>query len=161
MSRKPGWPCASTIAGITVLPVRSTRRAPAGTASAPLRPTAVMRLPSTTKAESSIGVPPSPVISRAPSNTVTAGACAAAGDDAAAASRTTASKRPHDDGRRRMKILPIIAVVMECPTIELVTCFLCFSGKTYEVFKQFQQAGFIPEGAHFLDACPLSGQLGQ
>src|SRR5215471_488371 len=61
-----------------------------------------MRLPSTTKAESSIGVPPSPVISRAPSNTVTF--CAAAGDRVAAiASRARASVWTHDGNRRRMK----------------------------------------------------------
>jgi hypothetical protein len=47
--------CALIIAGITVLPVRSTCAAPAGTATAPFRPTAVMRPFCTTKAPFSIG----------------------------------------------------------------------------------------------------------
>src|SRR3954463_5768971 len=66
------WECASIKAGITVLPERSTRRAPAGTVTSPRLPTAVNLLFSTTKAEFSIGVPPSPVMSRAPSKTVIA-----------------------------------------------------------------------------------------
>ena len=71
------WP--STSAGITVLPVRSTRAAPAGACTSPLRPTRVNRAFSTRNAEFSIGAPPSPAISRAPSNSVTrrAGAWAA------------------------------------------------------------------------------------
>src|SRR5262245_52605043 len=91
---------------MTVLPVRSTRRAPAGTVSAPLRPTWVMRVPSTTKAESPIGVPPSPVISRAPSNTVVA--CADADDGIAAiANRAKAIARAHDNDPRCMESLPV------------------------------------------------------
>src|SRR5712671_562542 len=66
------WECASIKAGITVLPERSTRRAPAGTVTSPRRPTATNLLFSITKAEFSIGVLPSPVISRAPSKTVIA-----------------------------------------------------------------------------------------
>jgi hypothetical protein len=61
------------IAGITVLPVRSTLEAPSGRETSPLRPTRVNVPPSTTKAEFSIGAPASPVISVAPSNSVTAG----------------------------------------------------------------------------------------
>ena len=60
----------SMIAGITVLPARLTRRAPAGTGTSPPRPTCMMRVPSTTNAAFSIAVP-SPTISGAPSNTVT------------------------------------------------------------------------------------------
>src|SRR5262245_53809744 len=71
MSRNPRWLCTSIIAGITVFPVRSTRAAPVGTSSSPLRPTRVNRVSSTMNAAFSIGGLPSPVISRAPSNTVT------------------------------------------------------------------------------------------
>ncbi len=46
------------------------RARPPAPSPAPLRPTCVMRLPSTTKAESSIGAPPSPVIRRAHSKRV-------------------------------------------------------------------------------------------
>src|SRR5882672_411983 len=56
---------------MTVLPVRLTRIAPAGTCTSPRLPTRVNRLFSTMNAESSMGALPSPVISRAPSNTVT------------------------------------------------------------------------------------------
>ena len=76
------WTWASTKAGITVLPLSSTRAAPGGTITSPRRPTAVMRPLSTTTVESAIGVPPSPVMSRAPSNTVT-GTCARAASPAA------------------------------------------------------------------------------
>src|SRR5437867_3674807 len=65
------WPCRSTFAGITVLPVRLTRCAPAGMGISPRRPTRVNRLPSATNAEFSIGARPSPVMRRAPSKTVT------------------------------------------------------------------------------------------
>jgi hypothetical protein len=68
----PKWPCRSVMVGITVLPVRSTCVAPAGTCSSPRRPTRVNRPFSTVKAELSIGALPSPVIRRAPSYTVTA-----------------------------------------------------------------------------------------
>src|SRR4030095_4717664 len=56
---------------MTVLPVRSTRRAPGGVAIWPRRPTRENRFPSTMKAEFSLGAVPSPVINRAPSNMVT------------------------------------------------------------------------------------------
>ena len=65
------WPWRSIIVGMTVLPVRSTRAAPAGTRTSPLRPTCVNRLFSTMNAEFSMGALPSLVMSRAPSNTVT------------------------------------------------------------------------------------------
>src|SRR4051794_20088554 len=65
-------------AGIIVLPVRSTWVAPAGTATWPLRPTAVMRPFCTTTAPSSIGTRASPMITRAPSYTAAPGACASA-----------------------------------------------------------------------------------
>src|SRR5262245_12623825 len=65
------WPCRSTLAGMTVLPVRSTRGAPGGIAIWPRRPTREKRFPSTMNAEFSIGAVPSPVINRAPSNIVT------------------------------------------------------------------------------------------
>src|SRR5687767_15126409 len=58
------------IAGITVLPVRSTRRAPAGALTAVRGPTCVILPPSTTNAAFSMGARPSPTIRRAPSNTV-------------------------------------------------------------------------------------------
>src|ERR1700686_4878772 len=45
------------------------RAAPAGILSSPLRPIAVNRSPSTMNAAFSIGAPPSPLMSRAPSNT--------------------------------------------------------------------------------------------
>src|SRR5262245_49974451 len=63
------------MAGITVLPSRSTRRAPAGSATSPLRPMRVIVPLSTRIAEFSIGGVPSPGIRRAPSNRV---ACASA-----------------------------------------------------------------------------------
>src|SRR5215471_7239090 len=56
---------------MTVLPVRSTRRAPGGIAIWPRRPTREKTFPSTMNAEFSIGAVPSPVINRAPSNIVT------------------------------------------------------------------------------------------
>src|ERR1700686_4107721 len=68
------WPWRSMMAGMTVLPARSTRTAPAGICKAPCRPTWVNWLFSTTKAEFSMGALPSPVMRRAPSKTVTAGA---------------------------------------------------------------------------------------
>src|SRR5262249_1179770 len=64
------WPCRSTLAGITVLPVRSTRRAPGGITIWPRRPTREKRSPSTMNAEFSIGEVPAPVITRSPSNIV-------------------------------------------------------------------------------------------
>ena len=71
------------IAGITVLPARSTRLAPAGACTSPALPTCVSLLPSTTNVALSM-VCPSPTMSRAPSNTVAVDAgCLAAcsGDD--------------------------------------------------------------------------------
>src|SRR3954469_15200311 len=63
------WLWGSTIAGITVFPVRFTRVAPARGCTSPWRPTRANRLFSTRKAEVSI-TRPSPVMSRAPSNSV-------------------------------------------------------------------------------------------
>jgi hypothetical protein len=63
---EPMCPWRSTIVGMTVLPVRSTRAAPAGTCTSPRRPMAVKWLLSTTNTESSIGALPSPVMRRAP-----------------------------------------------------------------------------------------------
>src|SRR5262245_43468832 len=56
---------------MTVLPERSTRIAPTGTSTSPRRPTRVKRSASTTNTESSRAAPPSPVMRRAPSKTVT------------------------------------------------------------------------------------------
>ena len=67
----PMCECASTSAGITAFPVRSTVTAPAGISISPLRPTWLNRSPSTRKTASSMGGLPSPTIRRAPSNTVT------------------------------------------------------------------------------------------
>src|SRR5215510_8820144 len=57
-------------AGITVLPERSTRVAPAGGWRSPFFPTHVKVSPSTRNAELSIGALPSPTMRRAPSNHV-------------------------------------------------------------------------------------------
>ena len=81
----------STSAGMTVRPLRSTRAAPAGIATSPLRPTASKRAPRTTNAASSIGPLPSPTISRAPSYTVTSAWAAAGGVACSAASMTSAT----------------------------------------------------------------------
>ena len=62
---------ALTTAGMTVLPLRSTRVAPPGIWTSALRPACVKRSPSTTNTASSIGALPSPTMRRAPSNTVT------------------------------------------------------------------------------------------
>src|ERR1700736_7071594 len=59
---------------MTVLPVRSTRTAPAGAAISPLRPTAVILAFSTAKAEFSTTVLPS-AMSRAPSNNTADASC--------------------------------------------------------------------------------------
>src|SRR5262249_32046584 len=64
------------IIGITVLPARLIRFAPAGAFTAPARLTCVKRFPLTMNVAFSIGARPSPMMTRAPSNTVTAGACA-------------------------------------------------------------------------------------
>jgi Family of unknown function (DUF6152) len=69
MFSKPRCPCKSVFVGMTDLPVRSTRAAPAGAATSPLFPTLVNLPPSMTKAPSSMAVP-SPVITLAPSNSV-------------------------------------------------------------------------------------------
>src|SRR4026208_2322060 len=55
---------------MTVLPVRSTRVAPAGGWRSPFLPTHGKLSPSTRNAEFSIGALPSPTIRRAPSNNV-------------------------------------------------------------------------------------------
>src|SRR5436853_2296396 len=68
---KPMCPCRSTSVGITVLPRRSTCFAPAGACRSARRPAQVNWFFSTMKAESSMGALPSPVMSRAPSKTVT------------------------------------------------------------------------------------------
>src|SRR6185369_11829610 len=62
------WPSIS--AGITVLPVKSTRRAFAGGCLSPFLPTHVNESPSTRNAEFSIGGVLSPMIRRAPSNQI-------------------------------------------------------------------------------------------
>src|ERR1700735_385788 len=59
--------CTLLNVGMTVLPVRSTRTAPAGALTAPRTPTAVIRPFSTTNAPFSMGALASPMISRAPS----------------------------------------------------------------------------------------------
>src|SRR5512143_3520148 len=85
MMAQPRCVCVSTSAGITVFPVRSTRAAPAGAATFPLRPTAVILAFSIRNAEFSMGTLPSPVMSRAPSNSVAevSGGCAAGREQAA------------------------------------------------------------------------------
>src|SRR5712691_3969423 len=87
------WLCVSRIPGITVLPARFTRVAPAGTRTSAARPTAVKRLPVTMNVAFSIGARPSPTMTRAPSKAITpvvAGACASIATDHAA---TAASVR--------------------------------------------------------------------
>src|SRR5262245_61996090 len=74
--------------GITVLPARFTRVAPAGTRTSPVRPTAVNRLPVTTKVAFSIGARPSPTMTRAPSKTVTLFCASVVSGSAAIAART-------------------------------------------------------------------------
>ena len=79
---------------MTVLPVRSTRIAPAGGTSSPFFPTRVKVPFSTRNAESGIGALPSPTISCAPSNKtalpVAAGGWFAGGDEQAASRRSAA-----------------------------------------------------------------------
>src|SRR6185436_10308003 len=64
------WTCVSTTIGITVLPARLTRAAPAGTRTSAAVPTWAIFAPSTTTVAFSI-TRPSPTITRAPSYTVT------------------------------------------------------------------------------------------
>src|SRR5258705_719726 len=97
--------CASISPGITVLPLRSTRVAPRRTATSPRRPTAAKRLLSTTKAEFSIGAPPSPVISRAPSYTVTAVWLLASDEASAAKNRHAVNSKDEMRLRRRIETL--------------------------------------------------------
>ena len=87
------WVCVSMIAGITVLPARFTRVAPAGTRTSAALPTCTKRAPLTTNEAFSIGARPSPTMTRAPSKTVTpvAGACPRAVTDQAATAMTTRS----------------------------------------------------------------------
>src|SRR5262245_31426617 len=75
------WTCVSMSIGITVLPARLTRAAPAGTRTSAAPPAWMILVPSRTSVAFSIGARPSPTMSRAPSNAVTplAGACAWAG----------------------------------------------------------------------------------
>src|SRR5262245_4729765 len=79
--------------GITVLPARFTRVAPAGTRTSPVRPTAVKRLPVTTKVAFSIGARPSPTMTRAPSKTVTLFCASVVSGSAAIAARTRSFAR--------------------------------------------------------------------
>src|SRR5262245_61090222 len=81
------------MAGITVLPARLTRVAPAGTRTSAARPTSPKRAPLTTNEAFSIGGRESPRMIRAPSNTVTpvAGACPKAVIDNAARPLATRS----------------------------------------------------------------------
>src|SRR5213083_3283816 len=60
---------------MTVFPVKSIRAAPGGACISPFLPTLAKRSFSTTKAELSIGEPPSPMLSRAPSNSVALRVC--------------------------------------------------------------------------------------
>ena len=64
------WTWVSTIIGITVLPARLTRVAPAGTRTSAAAPAWAIFVPSTTNVAFSI-TRPSPTISRAPSYAVT------------------------------------------------------------------------------------------
>src|SRR5215813_6608045 len=79
------------IAGMTVLPARLTRLAPAGTRTLAALPTCVKRAPLTMNEAFSSGARPSPVMMRAASNSVTAdaGVCAGAVADHAAAITAT------------------------------------------------------------------------
>src|SRR5258705_9199082 len=80
--------------GMTVLPARLTRVAPAGTRTSAARPTAVKRLPVTMNVAFSIGARPSPTMTRAPSKAMTpAGACASIDADHAAMTATAARTR--------------------------------------------------------------------
>src|SRR6476661_6957980 len=77
--------------GRMVLPVTTTIRLPGGTATSPLRPTALMRLPSMTMTEFSIGARPVPSISVPPWMTRFC-ACACWKDNAVAALTMAANK---------------------------------------------------------------------
>src|ERR1700716_849614 len=81
------------IIGITVLPARFTRVAPAGAWTSAARPACTILLPSTTSVPFSIGALSLPTISRAPSNTVT---CALAGtaNPATTPSATVEAREP-------------------------------------------------------------------
>ena len=82
----PRCVCASTMAGITVMPVRSTRVAPAGTSTSAAAPTARNWPLSTANVAFSM-TSPLPTMSRAPSYTVTvsgsSAACSGAGPEQA------------------------------------------------------------------------------
>src|SRR5688500_8859455 len=91
-------------AGMTVLPVRSTRVAPGGTFASPSTPTQANRPPSTMNAAFSIAGRPSPTMRRAPENTVPlacAGACAPADADHEETATVAMSNRI---ARERMRI---------------------------------------------------------
>src|SRR5688572_13282633 len=91
-------------AGMTVLPVRSTRVAPGGTFASPSTPTQANRPPSTMNAAFSIAGRPSPTMRRAPENTVPlacAGACAPADADHEETATVATSSRI---ARERMRI---------------------------------------------------------
>src|SRR5258706_13976936 len=64
------WTCVSTIIGITVLPLRSTRLAPEGTRASAAAPACASLAPSTTSVAFST-TRPSPTMRRAPSYAVT------------------------------------------------------------------------------------------
>src|SRR5262245_22482811 len=89
------------IAGITVLPSRSTRVAPAGIATSPLRPIRVIVPRSTRMAAFSIAGLPSPKIPRAPSNS-TLWALAGCG-----CMRNAAAARRHKSALRSMALLTL------------------------------------------------------
>src|SRR6185503_10506435 len=75
------------IVGITVLPVRLTRFAPAGAFTSAARPTCAILPAFTTMVALSI-TRPSPTITRAPSKTMTEGVCASSAADNAQKVRT-------------------------------------------------------------------------
>src|SRR4051812_24179218 len=75
------------IAGITVLPPRSMRLAPAGAVTSPLRPMAAIAPRSTRMAPFSMGALPSPGMIRAPSKSVVCADAGAATDSVAATSK--------------------------------------------------------------------------
>ena len=81
-------------AGMTVLPARFTRVAPAGAVTCPARPTAVMRPLLTTMAALSTAGPPVPSTRRAPSKTVAAGVWPDRGAGQEVAATQAPSSRP-------------------------------------------------------------------
>ena len=86
----------SRIVGITVLPARLTRVAPAGTVTLPAGPTAAMRPAVTTIVAFSIGALPSPTITRAASKAVVPAGAWACGS---AAPVSHGEEQSGEDGR--------------------------------------------------------------